>query len=167
MGYIDYEYYTGMYDNPDITEKEFKRYVYDVEKRIDSLTTGVDNVRKLKIAFPVDEEDAESVKRCLVAMIDLTHRIKKAEKTMEAARGYTERSDGSMQGRIVKSVSSGNESITYSAGNESSMSIIDKALADKKMQNQLYRDMAIEYLSGVADANGVNLLYMGRYPNVR
>ena len=166
MAYIDYEYYIGLYDNPDISEKEFKRYVYDVEKRIDSFTTGIDNVRKLKIAFPVDEDDSEAVKRCIVAMIDLTHRIKEAEKTMENAKGFMARSDGSMQGKVVKSVSSGNESITYSSGTES-VSIIDKALADKKMQYQLYRDMAVEYLSGVTDANGVNLLYMGRYPNVR
>ena len=166
MAYIDYEYYIGLYDNPYISEKEFKRYVYDVEKRIDSFTTGIDNVRKLKIAFPVDEDDSEAVKRCIVAMIDLTHRIKEAEKTMENAKGFMIRSDGSMQGKVVKSVSSGNESITYSSGTES-VSIIDKALADKKMQYQLYRDMAVEYLSGVTDANGVNLLYMGRYPNVR
>lgn len=166
MAYIDYEYYIGLYDNPDISEKEFKRYAYDVEKRIDSFTTGIDNVRKLKIAFPVDEDDSEAVKRCIVAMIDLTHRIKEAEKTMENAKGFMVRSDGSMQGKVVKSISSGNESITYSSGTES-VSIIDKALADKKMQYQLYRDMAVEYLSGVTDANGVNLLYMGRYPNVR
>ena len=166
MGYIDYEYYSEMYDDPEITEKEFNRYVYDVDKRLDSLTTGIDNVKKLKVAFPVDEDNAEAIKRCIVAMIDLTHRIKKAERAVDAARGYIVKSDGSMQGKIISSVSSGNESITYSSGTES-VSIIDKALADKKMQYQLYRDMAVEYLSGVTDANGVNLLYMGRYPNVR
>lgn len=167
MGYIDYEYYSEMYDDPEITEKEFNRYVYDVDKRLDSLTTGIDNVKKLKVAFPVDEDNAEAIKRCIVAMIDLTHRIKKAERAVDAARGYIVKSDGSMQGKIISSVSSGNESITYASADKSTTSIIDKALSDKKMQNQLYRDMVIEYLSGVTDANGVNLLYMGQYPIVR
>ena len=167
MAYINYEYYTEMYDNPEITEKEFNRYAYDVDRKIDFLTTGIDGVKKLKVAFPADEDDAEAIKRCMVAMIDLTHRIKKAEKAMENARGYIVGSDGFVKGKVVSSISSGNESITYSSGDKSTTSIIDRALSDKDMQNQLYKDMVTEYLSGVADANGVNLLYMGRYPRVR
>ena len=41
---------------------------------------------------------------------------------------------------------------------------IDKALSDKAAEAQLYTDTIREYLSGVSDANGVNLLFMGRYP---
>ena len=42
--------------------------------------------------------------------------------------------------------------------------LIDKCLADKEAQKQLYSDTIRDYLSGVADANGVSLLYMGMYP---
>lgn len=46
----------------------------------------------------------------------------------------------------------------------STATLIDKCLADKEAQKQLYSDTIRDYLSGVADANGVSLLYMGMYP---
>jgi hypothetical protein len=44
--------------------------------------------------------------------------------------------------------------------------MIDKALSDPAVKEKLFRDTIREGLSGVADANGVNLLYMGVYPRV-
>lgn len=164
MAYVNYEYYSSLYDSPTVPEKDFERYAYDAGKKIDLLTTGIDNVKKLKIAFPSDEDDAEAVKRCVVALIDIMYRFRQAEKTLDDARGYVVRADGNLQGKVVSSVSAGNESISYSSGTGSTASIIDKALADKNVQNQMYYDTVAEYLSGVSDANGVNLLYMGRYP---
>jgi hypothetical protein len=43
-------------------------------------------------------------------------------------------------------------------------SVIDKAVADKSVRNKLVADTIRGGLSGVKDANGVNLLYMGKYP---
>ena len=44
--------------------------------------------------------------------------------------------------------------------------MISKALVDFAVKEKLFRDTIREYLSGVSDANGVNLLYMGVYPYV-
>ena len=63
--------------------------------------------------------------------------------------------------------SAGNESISYSgAGDLAKSSSIAAAVADPQAREKLYRDTVTDYLSGVQDANGVNLLYMGRYPRV-
>ena len=65
----------------------------------------------------------------------------------------------------VASKSAGNESISYvTSSNTGTATLIDKCLADKEAQKQLYSDTIRDYLSGVADDNGVSLLYMGMYP---
>jgi len=50
------------------------------------------------------------------------------------------------------------------SSNAGTATLIDKCLADKEAQKQLYDDKIRDYLSGITDANGVNLLYMGIYP---
>ena len=162
MTYIDYEYYKTLYDDKAIPEADFKRLSWDACRKVDVMTSGVDNVKKLKVAFPTDEDDAEAVKRCVCKLIDTMSQIENAVDTINQGRGYIETANG-LQGRVVSSVSAGNESVSYSAGGKNE-TIIDKALADKSVQEKLYRDIVTECLSGVADANGVNLLYMGRYP---
>lgn len=166
MGYVNYGYYKSLYGDKAIPEADFNRLAWNAGRKLDIATTGIDNVRKLAVAFPTNDYSAEAVKRCAVALIDTMHRIEQAEETARSAQGYITRDDGSLQGKVVSSVSAGNESISYSVsgGNSSSATLIDKALSDKTVQEQLYKDTIAEYLSGVADANGVNLLYMGRYP---
>lgn len=162
MEYVDYEYYISLYSNPEISENDFKRYVFDACKKIDNATSGADGAKKLRIAYPTNEEDAESVKRCVIAVINAMHKIEEAEKNAKNSRGYIERQDGTVQGKVVTSITSGNESISFSASGNASL--IDKALADPTLQRKMYNDIITEYLSGVEDANGVNLLYMGCYP---
>lgn len=162
MAYIDYEYYKTLYDDKAIPEIDFNRLSWDACRKLDVLTSGIDNVKKLKIAFPTDEDDAEAVKRCICKLIDTMSQIEKAADVIIQGRGYIETANG-LQGKVVSSVSAGNESISYSAGGKNE-TVIDKALVDKSVQEKLYIDIVTECLSGVADANGVNLLYMGRYP---
>lgn len=165
--YVDYEYYKSIYGDKAIPEADFNRLSWDACRKLDVATTGIDNVRKLKAAFPTDEDDAESVKRCVCELVSIAYKLEQAEQTAQNAKGYITREDGSLQGKVVSSVSAGNESISYSVsgGSGSSATMIDKALSDKAVQEQLYRNIITEYLSGVADANGVNLLYAGRYPH--
>lgn len=163
MSYIDYEYYKGLHGVDAISETDFTRLAWDAFRKLDHYTTGVDGIRKLRIAFPIDEYDAESVKRCAAKLISIAAQVYAAEKSAEAARGYAETANG-LQGKVVASVSAGNESITYST---SGTTIIDQALSDKSVLEKLYNDTIREYLSGVKDANGVNLLYMGTYPFCR
>lgn len=167
MAYVDYEYYKSLYGDGAVEETVFNRISYDACRKIDRITTGVDEVKKLKVAFPTDEDDIEAIKRCTCKVIEIMHSIQEAEKRVNSSKGYTTREDGALQGKIVSSVSAGNESITYSVnGNNSEATLIDKVLSDKTAQEKLYRDTIMDYLSGVGDANGVNLLYMGPYPYI-
>lgn len=163
--YAEYDYYVSLYGEESMTENMFKIFSYDACRKIDHITTGVDNVKKLKVAFPTDEDDIEAIKRCTCKIINIMHSIQEAEKRINSSKGYTKREDGTLQGKIVSSVTSGNESISYSVnGNSSEATMIDKVLTDRQAQEKLYRDTVLEYLSGTGDANGVNLLYMGPYP---
>lgn len=164
--YIDYEFYTSLYD--DMTEQNFNRLAWDACRKLDNYTTGADGYKKLKRAFPVDEDDAEAVKRCTAKLIYILQQIETAEESVTAGRGY-EQTENGIRGKVITNISSGSESISYSTGNSATYNnatIIDKAIADKAVQNKLISDTVREYLSGVTDANGVNLLFMGVYPRV-
>lgn len=164
MAYIDYEFYTALY-GPEISETEFNRLVWRACQRMDACTTGIDRVKKLRAAFPVDEEDAAAVQMCAAALVNALHQIEEAEKAAQSAVGYITREDGTVTSKVVTSLSAGNESIGFSSGNSSGAQTgISAAVSDSAAREQLLNDTVKEYFSGVADANGVNLLYMGRYP---
>ena len=161
--YIDYEYFKTLYGENALAENEFNRLSWDAEREIDKATSGVDGVKKLKIAFPIDEEDAESVKRCISELVNFLYKLEEAENNANSLGQYTERKDGSLQGKVVSSVSAGNESISYAVGKstETAISTAIKSVNDKEMV--VYQFISSR-LSGVSDANGVNLLFGGRYP---
>lgn len=163
MAYVDYEYYSTLCGEKAISEAEFNRLLWDAEREINKATSGVDRVKKLKIAFPTDEDDAESVKRCVCELVDFLYKIEKSERNANHLSQYTERADGSLQGKVVSSVSAGNESISYAIGKsaETAISNATKSLQDKDMT--VYAFIASR-LYGISDDNGVNLLYGGRYP---
>ena len=163
MAYIDYEYYKSLYSEKELAEQDFNRLLWDAEREIDKATSGVDGVKKLKVAFPIDEEDAEAVKRCVVELVNFLYKLEEAEKNANSLAQYTEREDGSFQGKIVSSVSAGNESITYAVG-KSSETAISTAIKSVKDKEKVIYQFISSRLSGVSDANGVNLLFAGRYP---
>lgn len=158
MSYATFEYYKSLYAD-DITEEQFNNFEWDARRTIDANTTGIDNVRKLRVAFPVNEENAEAVKRCVCKLVKLMYDIAEAEKS----RGIVHRSDGSVVSGPVASVSSGSESISYAANGGTAL---DAAVSDIGERNRLYIQTVRNMLSGVTDANGVCLLYMGVYPYV-
>ncbi len=163
MAYVDYEYYKSLYGEKAISEADFNRILWDAEREIDKETSGVDNVRKLKVAFPVNEEDAEAVKRCVCALVEFLKQIEDEERNANSVGQYTERADGSLQGKVVSSVSAGNESISYAVGKSSDTAISTAIKSVKDRDLTVYAFIASR-LSGVSDANGVNLLFGGRYP---
>lgn len=156
MAYSDITLYTSLYG--EIEEAEYNRLAWQAAKLLDRHTTGVDGVRKLQTAFPTDLDAEESVKRCECALIDLLRRIENAQKLGEAAVN----AEGVAVSGPISAVSSGSESISYSAGG----SAISAAAGDISARNRLMADTVREYLCGEKDANGVNLLYMGVYPYV-
>lgn len=159
--YISYDEYTALYDP--IEEKVFNRLAYDACRYIDRHTTGVDGAKKLKVAFPSNEESADAVKRCAAHIVNILAQIQEAENAASAGRGYTKTENG-LQGNVISSVSAGNESISFSTG--TAKTAVDLAVTDIAQRNKLIYATIRDDLSGIADANGVNLLYMGVYPRV-
>lgn len=160
--YVNYEYYKSLYGEKAIQETDFNRFLWDAEREIDKATSGVDGVRKLQIAFPTSDYDAEAVKRCICALIEFLKQIEDAERNANNVGQYTERADGSLQGKVVNSVSAGNESISYAVGKSVDTSIVNAIKSSQNKEMEIY-SFITSRLSGIADANGVNLLYGGPY----
>lgn len=157
--YVNYEYYKSIYGEDAISEPDFNRLSWEACRRIDILT-----LNKLKFAFPTNEDDAETVRRCVCMIIsDLqsSGQIKKA--AMESV-GYTQQEDGSVRGKVITSVSSGSESMGFSAGGSSTKTAHTKMAEGEKELSEEVISKVKRLLSFVPDANGVNLLYAGAYP---
>ena len=158
--YITFDDNTKLYDP--VEEKVFNRLAFDACRYVDIHTTGIDNVKKLRLYFPTDEDDAQAVKNCVAKLVNFLAQVQEAETAIAMGRGYTETENG-LQRKIVSRVEAGNEAISYMESNAGS-SVIDKAAADKSIKDKLVSDIIRDCLSGVTDANGINLLYMGAYP---
>lgn len=156
MGYVTYDYYKSIYGEDSMPETDFNRLSWEACRRVDALT-----LNKLKFAYPTDEDDIEAVRRCVCKLIEIAGQIEAANKRVSEGQGYITDESGTLRGKVVSSVSSGSESISYTAKAESGSTLIDAVLSDKAAQEWLYRDTVREYLSLVPDSNGVNLLYAG------
>ena len=95
--------------------------------------------------------------------MEFLKQIEDAEHNANSLGQYAERADGSFQGKVVSSVSAGNESISYAVGKSADTAISNatKSLQDRDVT--VYAFIASR-LHGISDANGVNLLFGGRYP---
>ncbi len=143
---MEYARYKTLYpDGPD--ESAFDRLRWEARRIMDRATTGLDGVRKLAVAPPVREDDAEAVERCEAALVRTLWQTEQAE-------GCVSRADGTVTGKVVTAVTAGSESVSFAA----------PAAASGEDREIRCREIVERYLSGAADANGVNLLYMGRYP---
>lgn len=143
---ISYSDYAVLYGTNPAVESAFPRYSWDAERIVNDLTTGVDGVCKLKVAFPTDNYAVECVKRATAAVIDKMAQVDEMSRKLAS-------------GGVVKSRSAGNESISYEISGE-----ISSAAASQAEQTRLYSTVIEHYLRGVSDANGVNLLFRGMYP---
>lgn len=160
--YVTLVDYNQFYSNS-IEEPAFNRFVVGASAQADKVTTGVDGVKKLKVAFPTDADDVEVVKAAICGVIHLMAEIETANEAASAGGGYITRDDGTVMGRQVTSISSGSESISYSAA-ASGQSTASALIGDVKAQNEAYKAILEEGFRGIPDANGVNLLYLGVYP---
>ena len=159
--YITYDDYVALYGEDRIPESDFDRINFKVQRTLDQYTTGIDNVKKLREAFPEDEEDAANVKACGCCLADVFYQIEQVGAVaLEAYKG--EETANGRKGGVISSMSAGNESISYATGGGETL--VEKASADVQARQLFLADTVRAYLSGVTDKNGVNLLYMGRYP---
>lgn len=158
--YISYEQYVTICGNDRLSEAEFNRLCFRAQRRVDELTTGLDGVRKLEVAWPTDAYTAECVVRCLCELSNIMEQVEAARNAGAASKA----SDGTViASRVVTSLSSGAESISYASGVALS-SAIQAAAGDVTKEDDLYRSTIRTYLDGLCDANGVRLLYGGAYP---
>ena len=157
MAYVTYSEYTSIYTDG-LTEADYNRLDWDAERYVDLQTTGIDDVRKLKVAYPTDEYSVQCVVRCICKLISTMYQVEQQEALM-ALHG----NGNGARGGMIASVSSGSESISY---NNSVRTSIQSAAIDPTAKSNLYAGIIKSGLSGVCDANGVHLLYMGIYPYV-
>lgn len=148
MAYITEAQYEALYGS--IETSDFTRLSYDASRFMDYMTTGIDNVKKLQTYPPTGDD----VKMCCAKLISLMQAV-------EAADGFIVRADGTVTTKAVSSISSGSESLSFA-----NSSALATAANDLDARTRLYSDTVKAYLGGLTDSNGVNLLYMGRYPNV-
>ena len=81
--YVNYEDYVSLYGEKSMEEATFNRLSWYAEKKIDINTTGIDGIKKLKIAFPIDEDDIEAVKRCALSLTDIMYQVEQAEENLK------------------------------------------------------------------------------------
>lgn len=160
--YVTLEDYNQFYSDS-IEEKDFNRLAFHASKKADVLTTGVDGVKKLKVAFPTDEDDIETVKASICGVIHLMRQIESLEESISSGQGYITREDGTLLGKTVTSVSSGSESISYSAS-ASGQTRASVLVNDSEAREREYKTILEEGFRGIDDANGVHLMYRGFYP---
>lgn len=160
--YITFEDYIRWYSP--IEENVFERLAVEASRIMDKYTTGIDSVRKLKKAFPVDEDSAYAVKFTAAQLVNTLYQIYEAEQAANMSRGYIETENG-LQRKIISRVEAGNEAISYMEG-QGNTTAIDTAAKDTAAKRKMLFNIVRDGLSGVEDANGVNLLYMGVYPEV-
>ena len=158
--YVSFEEYIGMYDL--IDGRVFNNLAYEACRVMDVHTTGIDNVKKLKRFFPTDDDSAEAVKRCAAKLVNTLYQIQQAEASAAMGRGYTQTDQG-LRRQIISRVEAGNEAISYSETKNANTEI-DAAVADRTARDRLLAGIVWDYLRGIEDANGVNLLYVGMYP---
>lgn len=166
MAYASYKDYTTLYGEGRLDEAGFSRLAWEAERVMDDATTGVDGVAKLRAAKPTKAAPLEAVRRCACALVDTLRQLDETAEAIRKAQGLVENADGTVQGRMVASRSSGSESISYATGSAARAggTVIDTAVSDQTARARLLDDLVRRYLAGVPDANGVNLLYMGPYP---
>lgn len=160
MLYADYQYFTELYGF-DVPEWIFNRLIWAASKILDHMTTGVDGYKKLEHAYPINPDDDEAIKRCACELVQFAYEVEEVNKAL----GYVTNADGTVNSRMVSSRSSGAESISYvTGGNSVSKTAAEVAAADDDIRRNMQTAMVRQYLDGVRDANGVNILYLGRYP---
>ena len=158
--YADFEYYQNEYGgNVFKSAEERKRHAKKAGRILDTYTLG-----KLEFAFPTDKKTIEAIKDCECELSEFVYQVEMYLNTAAEGMGYIEQDDGKVRGKIVKSESSGSESVTYTGVDNTANTVISKAAQDKKIRTVYEYGVVKEDLTGLKDVNGVMLLYAGDYP---
>lgn len=150
MAYTDYDFYENVYFGDILTQESANKWLSRASDEIDHYTFN-----RLHRHFPKDKHHAVKVKKAVCAIAET---LCKVEQQCDAV-AVKQDENGNIHGAI-SSISSGRESISYSA-NGSSASVYAKAAADKTEQQKLITDILCRYIANIPDETGTNLLYAG------
>ena len=150
MAYADYNFYHDTYCGDKLTQEKAAQYLTRASDEIDVYTFN-----RLANAFPEVESHAVKVKKAVCAVADILYTVD----IQRNATMVTTDENGEVK-KVVASMSSGRESISYSVNNTAA-SEYAAAAADTDVLNTLIIGAVSKYLANIPDANGVNLLYAG------
>ena len=154
--YADFVYYTEKYSGKLLkTAEDFNHYGRKAGRRIDVITGF-----KLQSAFPTNENHAEAVKDCFCELVEFLYQVDQYQTAAVESAGVVQQSDGTVKGKVITSISSGSESISYSAGGSVKSSIAAAAEDKGRADREIYR-IVYDGLSMIPDDRGINLLYAG------
>ena len=157
MAYADEGFYENDYYGNAVPGDLLYRYLEAASDRIDNITYN-----RLEDGLPENERAQIRIKKAVCAIADALYQIDTFRNNSMETVETIKREDGTVTGKMVSSVSSGSESITYITGvTGSSTDVYTQAAMDKKVENMLLRQIATEYLCGVTDKKGEYLLYAG------
>ena len=145
MAYVDYDFYTNQYFGNVISDKDFPRMAERASEQIDVLT-----FKRLRKWLPEDEDELKDVKKAVCSMAETIYYNDMLVSSGMSAVGQSEQSDGTVRGKVISSVSSGNESISYATGGSSTNSL--EGIAIQEMKQQAERN-AMKLLSGIRYKN--------------
>lgn len=155
MAYADLCFYWESFFGDVLTSENATKWLARASDELDSLTFG-----RLTFAFPTVEAHAAKVKKAVCAIAEALFYID----VQRAAASAQKATDGSYRGAVA-SISSGRESVSYSANNTGSVYAV--AATSDAARAALINSIAVKYLANIPDANGVNLLYAGGVRRVR
>lgn len=157
MAYTDITFYKTKYHGRVIPDSEFVRMVEFASDVMDQLTYD-----RLMAGMPEAERENARVQKAVCALADLLYQIEAYVSAVNIAAGYTQREDGTVVGKVISSVSSGSESISYApVSSGSAATSIAKSATDIAARNQLLYQTVAPYLQGICTVDGVPLLYAG------
>ena len=110
MAYADFTFYGSSYFGDTLTEETAPKWLERASDELDAITFG-----RLTFAFPTVEAHAAKVKKAVCAIAEALYWIDVQRRASSAQKAE----DGSYHGAVA-SISSGRESISYSAGSANS-----------------------------------------------
>lgn len=143
--YIDLEFYTNEYYGELLTEENFLKYADKASDKLDYLSNR--NVPRFMAVATESEHDRvliKLVKKATCEIAEKLYDIDLAERNARESSGYMLREDGTMRGKVVKSMSAGAESISYA--DPVADKSIEAVVNDKRAQNAMLYEVAREYL---------------------
>lgn len=129
MGYVTHDYYKESYFGSSVESADFDKWESKAKIKLDYLTEN-----RITEEMLLDEKLASKIKMAECEIIDILYKIDKASNM----NGVNENGEG----KIIKSRSSGSESISYDTGND----IYASAVGDVGATNYICLSSIKQYL---------------------